>query len=125
MNRFSEKQISAQESLTVSRLENIAAGYKNTKLVRPSQSLIELMHWARIFVDKDDSGDWIPFIHNKISIDGSFMQFCEESGIFIKSIHTDALTSWESDHHDEHFVGVGIFHIIKGDLKFYPLWIVS
>jgi hypothetical protein len=118
MNRFSEKQISAQESLTVSRLANIAVGY-NPKFERPEQSLIELMHWARILVSQNDSGDWIPFIHNKISIDGSFMQFCEESGISINAIHTDALTSWESDHHDEHFVGVGIFHIAKGDLKFY------
>jgi len=120
MNRFSEKQISAQESLTVSRLKDIAVGYTNDiKTVRPAQSLIELMHWARIFVDIKDPGNWIPFIHNKISIDGSFMQFCEESGISTKAIHTDAITSWESDHHDEHFVGVGIFHIVKGDLKFY------
>jgi hypothetical protein len=120
VNRYSEKQISAQESLTVKRLDNIFVGYQIlSQAPRPEQSLVELMHWAKNIVVSKDRGEWIPFIHNKISIDGSFLQFCEESGVAVKALHTDAITSWQSDFHDEHFVGVGIFHIQKGDLKFY------
>lgn len=119
MNRFSEKQISAQESLTSKRLESISVGYQITSKSRPEQSLIELMHWAKDIVSVEDRGDWVPFIHNKISIDGSFLQFCEETGITVKALQTDAITSWQSDFHDEHFVGVGIFNIKRGALSFY------
>lgn len=119
MIRYSEAQISAQEALTTERLEKIAVDY-NHYHNRPTDSLIEVVHWARAFVEKiDNNGYWIPFIHNKISIDGSFMQFCEETGVNVKAVHTDALTSWDSDYHDENFVGVGIFEIKKGDLTFY------
>lgn len=119
MIRYSEKQISAQESLTVKRLQGIAVGYNNT-WVRPTDSLIEVMNWARTWVsEKEDKDDWIPFIHNKISIDGSFLQFCEETNVSVQAIHTDAVTSWQSDYNDEHFVGVGIFEIKKDNLRFY------
>ena len=118
MNRYSEKQISAQESLSVNRLADIAVGYKITS-VRPTDSLVEIIQWAKRYISNLDAGDWVPFIHNKISIDGSFLQFCEENGVTVKALHTDAITSWQSDYHDEHFVGVGVFNISKESLHFY------
>jgi len=120
MNRYSEKQISAQESLTAQRLNSISVGYQiRSSSPRPAESLIELMHWAKAVVADQDRGNLVPFIHNKISIDGSFLQFCEETDVTVQALHTDAITSWQSDFHDEHFVGVGIFSIQKGALKFY------
>jgi hypothetical protein len=119
MNRYSEKQLSAQESLTSKRLNDISVGYKIPSEIRPKDSLIELIHWARRYIGAINPGNWTPFIHNKISIDGSFLQFCDEAGVSVEAIHTDAVTSWQSDFHDEHFVGVGIFRITKGDLMFY------
>lgn len=111
MSRFSEKEISKQESLTPERLKAIAAGYTNLK-DRPIDSLIEVIHWARRYIENiTQMKDWVPFIHNKISIDGAFLQYCEESGLRLEAVHTDAITSWNTDSNDEHFVGIGIFEI--------------
>jgi intein/homing endonuclease len=111
MSRFSEKEISKQEALTPERLTRITAGYCN-KENRPIGSLIEVIHWARQYVETiTQQKDWIPFVHNKISIDGAFLQYCEESNLNLKAAHTDAITSWKTDSDDEHFVGIGIFEI--------------
>lgn len=118
-NRFSKKELSKQETLTKDRLKKLAVGY-NEYPNRPEQSLIQVVHWARRFVEEETTKQgWIPFIHNKISIDGAFLQYAEESKAQVRAIHTDALTSWKSDHDDEHFVGIGIFEIIIEDIKFY------
>ena len=111
MSRFSEKEISHQESLTPARLENIAVGYRQTSS-RPAESLIEIIRWANNFIENiSQNKDWTPFIHNKISIDGAFLKYCEEQDLHVRAIHTDAITSWRTDYDDEHFVGVGIFEI--------------
>lgn len=111
MSRFSEKEISKQESLTPERLKAIAAGYTHIK-DRPTDSLIEVIHWARGYIENiTQVKDWVPFIHNKISIDGAFLQYCEESGLRLEAVHTDAITSWNTDSDDEHFVGIGIFEV--------------
>jgi hypothetical protein len=120
MNRFSEKEISKQESLTIERLKSISVGYKAEGQSRPEKSLIEIIHWARRFVENTTGiNNWIPFIHNKISIDGSFLQYAEGCNAQVSAIHTDALTSWNTDHGDEHFVGVGIFEILVSDFSFF------
>lgn len=121
MSRFSEKDISNQEGLTPARLTSIAAGYTIEKN-RPTDSLVEVMHWARSYISSlsiYENDDWIPFIHNKISIDGAFLQYCEESNLKVKAVHTDAITSWKTDFDDEHFVGVGIFEIKNEHFRFY------
>lgn len=119
MSRFSEKDISQQDHLTPKRLADITlAGYEN-KVTRPAESLIELVHWARLFVQSNDGKTYIPFIHNKISIDGTFLQYAEESSAEVQAVHTDAITSWTTEHNHEHFVGVGIYRIKLGNLVFY------
>jgi hypothetical protein len=111
MSRFSKKDNSKQETLTSKRLQKIAVGYRH-KLDRPTDSLIQVVHWAREYIESiTQHKDWVPFIHNKISIDGAFLQYCEESGYSLKAIHTDAITSWNTNDGDEHFVGIGIFEI--------------
>lgn len=114
---FSKKDISKQLDLTSKRLEKIATGYHGSD-TRPESSFIELMHWAKRYIQSDssakDTADLIPFIHNKISIDGAFLQFCEENHLDVRALHTDSITSWKSEEEDEHFVSVGIFEI-KGD----------
>jgi hypothetical protein len=118
MNTFSEKELSKQESLTTERLNNISSGYVFNKY-RPKESLIELMQWSKNKVISIEKDQWEVFIHNKISIDGSFLKFSEETNTSVKSIHTDAITSWDSDYNDEHFVGIGIFEIKNNDMMFY------
>lgn len=121
MTRLSEKEISKQEHLTKERLEQLTSGYTTYKN-RPEGSFVELMQWSKWVIQKEseiDAEGLIPFVHNKISIDGTFLQFAEESKTVVKTLHSDGITSWESDHGDEHFVGIGIFEIQVQDLKFY------
>lgn len=119
MSRFSEKDLSKQEDLTYKRLQSIIAeGGNDSK--RPTDSLIEMIEWARKYVSNiSNHNDWVPYIHNKISIDGAFMQYCDECNLTVKAVHTDAITSWSTDHRDEHFVGVGIFEIIDSSFSFF------
>lgn len=121
MTRLSEKEISKQEHLTKERLEQLTSGYTTYKN-RPEGSFVELMQWSKWVIQKESKTDaegLIPFVHNKISIDGTFLQFADESKTVVKTLHSDGVTSWESDHGDEHFVGIGIFEIQVQDLKFY------
>lgn len=119
MTRLSEKEISKQEHLSKERLDNIYSEYDH-RIVRPEGSFVQLMQWAIKVVESNGHGDdWIPFVHNKISIDGTFLQFAEESVVSVKAIHSDGITSWESDHNDEHFVGIGIFEIKSQNFKFF------
>ena len=121
-----------EETLSAERLCHLAAGYTaeyypDDNRARPEGSLVQIMQWAARYVTaimgsglrSGEDSEWIPFIHNKISIDGSFIKFCEESNIDVKAVHTDAITSWQTDQGAEHFVGVGIFKITKGDLVFF------
>lgn len=123
MEIFSEKDLSKQESLTKARLNKISNIYQNWPN-RPKESLVELMQWAKVNIAKLPNNKNTKFeviIQNKISIDGSFFQFSEENNIEITPIHTDAITSWDNENNDEHFVGMGIFKIYDKsiELEFY------
>lgn len=120
MNRFSESEISKQEALTTKRLSDISAPFLSYE-TRPKESLVGLMHWAKkVLIGDGDSSQWQCYIHNKISMDGSFMQFCEENRVALDPVHSDAITSWKADNtDDEHFVAVGMFQITTKDLAFY------
>lgn len=120
MTRLSEKEISKQEHLNSKRLVEIYSPYDMGRSTRPEGSFVQLMHWAQKIVESETKeSNWIPFIHNKISIDGTFIQYVEEVGAKVRSIHSDGITSWQSDHGDEHFVGMGIYEIMSSDLKFF------
>ena len=119
MPRLSDKTLSKQEGLTAERLKNICTGYLSTAN-RPQASLVELMQWAKNFVEIEHNVNNLrAFVHNKISIDGTFLQFCEETGLKVQALHTDAITSWTTENADEHFVGVGIFDIQCQGWRFY------
>jgi hypothetical protein len=130
MQTLSEKEVSEQESLSIERLNKISTGY-NFYNNRPPENLVDLMQWAKEQIYKYQCAQQVKpvlnnafsrlevFIHNKISIDGSFMKFVEEVGASVKSLHTDAITSWNSDYNDEHFVGTGVFEIVFNTLTFY------
>lgn len=118
---LSEKEISKQESLTLERFNKLSSNKNFDCNNRPKESLIELVQWAKSQIGEKVGGtkNYECFIHNTINMDGSFMVFCEEINVKSEAIHTDAITSWQTDHDDEHFISVGIFKISKDDLTFY------
>ena len=123
---LSDKNISKQESLTSQRLD-VLCGSKQIPPIRyhantrPEASLINLIGWTKDFLFHRDEilNDWEVFIHNKITIDGAFFQFCKEKKANIETLHTDAITSWKNSYNNEQFIAAGIFKITKDDLEFY------
>jgi SpoVK/Ycf46/Vps4 family AAA+-type ATPase len=58
------------------------------------------------------------FVHNRIIIDGQFLQFCEESGITVECLYKDSIISWKTDHDCEKFFAQGVFLIKARGLEF-------
>jgi hypothetical protein len=117
-NFLSEKDIDQQQHLSSGRLE-LLDGEAYLADDRPSNSLSELMHWTQKTFGKHlPKGRSGIYIHNKITIDGAFLQFCEESSVQIKCLFKDAVTSWKTRFDTEHFMAMGVFKITKGDLDF-------
>ena len=123
---LSEEIVEKQEHLSVERLKNLTPilefrHFKN----RPTANLIDLMHWVnRTFslTNLQNYGEPASnpvknnenlqcFIHNKIVIDGAFLQFCEENDVKITCLMRDSIASWKTEHDSEHFMMQGIFQI--------------
>jgi len=125
---LNEDTIESQESLNKKRFQSLIPRFawnqsgidylKN----RPEANLIDLMHWVKNNYSKyckSNSSQMEVYIHNKIVIDGSFMQFAEENNIKIECLMRDSIASWKTDKHDhEHFMAQGIFRIYNDNFDF-------
>jgi len=127
---LTEEQVEEQEHLNGDRLKIFQPKYpwtrtaktKDGDLDRPREDLIDLMHWVKNVFAKDlrvkDSEQLGCYIHNKIVIDGSFIEFCEQHNVHISCLYRDSVASWKSDHNFEHFMAQGVFKIKHGPLTF-------
>lgn len=130
---LSEEIVEKQEHLTKERLEKLNpcltfAWMKN----RPDANLIDLMHWVKQSFSSnkitnnlaDISNPLVNrnnlqcFIHNKIVIDGAFLQFCEENNVKVECLLRDSVASWKTEHDSEHFMMQGIFKISTENFDF-------
>ncbi len=123
MSDLTEAQIEKQEDLSNKRLALLKPEIIwGSVPERPTHNLIDLMHWVRqnFAVDSGapDALEHGCFIHNKIVIDGSFLEFCDQKGVKIKTLYLDSVASWRSDHDSEHFMAQGVFKIIYKNLEF-------
>lgn len=118
---LTEAQVDRQEHLSAERLALLQPKREfYTDSTRPTANLIELMHWTKdnfgkFISSKDNLNCWI---HNKIVIDGSFLEFSEQKKIKIECLHRDSIASWKSDRDNEHFMAQGVFKITKDKLSF-------
>ena len=128
---LSETDIEKQEHLSAERLAVLKpskswAAVKDFCKERPTQNLIDLMHWVETeFAAQEFPSDWTTlekniqcFIHNKIVMDGSFMEFCEQTKTTISTLYLDSIASWRSEHNFEHFMAQGIFKISRDGMEF-------
>jgi ATPase family associated with various cellular activities (AAA) len=118
-------EIDAQEHLSTKRLKALqelgrANISNNALLERPKDSLIQLMFWTETHFSPHLSAKSKinRFIHNKIIIDGEFVQFAEESKVKISPLLRDSIVSWKTDEGNESFFMQGVFLIERGDTKF-------
>lgn len=112
-------ELDAQENLTLAKLQAIRSKSTVVPANRPKDSYIELVAWVeKNYGNNLDSDKISRFVHNKIIIDGQFLQFCSENGIQVNSVYDDSIVSWKSDHGNEKFFMQGIFIVKKKGTKF-------
>jgi hypothetical protein len=65
-----------------------------------------------------DKNDVNTFMHNKIMIDGHFLNFAKESNIEITKLYKGPIVSWKLENNDEKFIAQGIFLIKTKNVEF-------
>jgi len=111
-----------QEHLSKKRLEALIADgvFPITDQERPMASFIDLMDWivngfGNALKDKTNLQK---FVHNRIIIDGQFLQFCEERKIKVTCLYKDSVISWTTEHDFEKFFVQGVFLIQSKEVEF-------
>jgi hypothetical protein len=121
---FSPEDIEKQEDLNLHRLNSLISKtdqYSHSFYPdRPAANFIDLMEWTernfRIFLT--DKVGLNKLVNNRIVIDGSFMQFCEERGVEITCLGKDSIISWSTEHNFEKFFVQGVFLIKNKNMEF-------
>lgn len=124
-NDLNEDTLEKQEHLSIERFKNLKPKFDWVRddspgHQRPSANLVDLMHWAKnkYATALNSRFNLEVYIHNKIVIDGSFLQFCEENNFKIECLMRDSIASWKTDHDCEHFMAQGVFRIYNDKFDF-------
>jgi hypothetical protein len=118
IQNITENQIDKQQALTKKRLDTLKPKY-SWDYNRPKENFIDLMQWVKDKFSKDLGGkDLQCYVHSKITMNGSFMQFAEKNKISIECLMKDSIASWNTEFNSEHFTIQGVFKITKGDFSF-------
>lgn len=119
--------IEEQEHLSADKLSMILEEFpyegENAERVlaaRPDSNFIDIMNWVQdnFALTLKDNNELENFVHNKISIDGEFLQFCQENNVKVTCLFKDAIISWASENGFEKFFAQGIFKIETKDTEF-------
>lgn len=116
MNLTPEK-MEEQEHLSLKRLHVMTpdGSFPTTIDPRPTANFIDLMDWTveGFHSALRDKKMLHKFVHNRIIVDGQFLQFCEEKKVTVECLYKDSVISWKTDHEFEKFFLQGVF-LIKG-----------
>ena len=112
-----------QENLSHQRLVGLVPKsdkYEDSLGERPEANFIDLMDWvlkhfASALKDKTKLNK---FVHNRIIVDGQFLQFCEEHKVTIECLYKDSVISWQTEHDYEKFFAQGVFLIKARGVEF-------
>src|ERR1035437_9323489 len=113
--------LESQEHLSLQRLESlVSSNFKHDVFSRPTADFIDLMNWTwkNFSPALVDPIDLEKFVHNRIIIDGQFLQFCEERKIKVECLLKDSAISWKTDHDFEKFFVQGVFLIKAKGVEF-------
>lgn len=117
---LSPKEMEAQEHLSLQWLSQLRTvdptpHFKLDLSGRPKESFAELMGWVQNVFQKflSDTSELNRFVHNRIIVDGQFMQFCQENNVEVKVLLKDSFISWKTEHNFEKYFMQGVF-LIKG-----------
>jgi hypothetical protein len=119
---LSPTEMENQEHLSADKLSSFIVYNQQVDSLppRPSSNFIELMNWGlnNFSFALKDKHDLNKFVHNRIVIDGQFIQFCKEKNISIECLYKDSVISWKTDHEYEKFFVQGVFLIKSKNLEF-------
>lgn len=125
---ISSADLEKQEHLGIENLKIISNEYSvatglEMQQSRPKESFLELMNWVSNWFSSyiRESNDYTfinKFVHNRILIDGQFMQYCKLNNITITPLLKDGIVSWKSEHNYEKFFAQGIFLIQSKSCRF-------
>lgn len=110
-----------QEHLSLERLmKMIVTNQVDALDSRPSANFIDLMMWTTNSFSGalKDRAHLNKFVHNRIIIDGQFLQFCAENKVDVTCLYKDSVISWKTDHNFEKFFVQGVFLIRLKGLEF-------
>jgi hypothetical protein len=115
-----------QEHLAIERLHSLIATQQDVlksaapSKARPAASFLELMNWTsdNFKGSLKNQSDLNNFVHNRIIIDGQFLQFCEENNVTVECLYKDSIISWKTDHDFEKFFVQGVFLIKARGMEF-------
>jgi hypothetical protein len=111
-----------QEHLSKKRLDALIADgvFATTDEPRPTANFIDLMDWTveGFKGALEDKKNLQKFVHNRIIIDGQFLQFCEERKIKVECLYKDSIISWTTEHDFEKFFVQGVFAIRTKGVEF-------
>lgn len=116
------EDLEKQEDLNLSRLANlvpVSEKYVDIK-DRPTANFIDLMNWTeKNFLSAlKDRKKMNKFVHNRIIVDGQFLQFCQETNATVECLYKDSLISWKTEHDFEKFFAQGVFLIKSKGVEF-------
>lgn len=117
-------ELEKQEHLSLNKLQDL--GYGNTNFIcvdeqtRPAANFIDLMKWVQYTFGSalKDKKNLERFVHNRIIVDGQFLEFCKEKEIIVECLYKDSYISWKTDHDYEKFFAQGVFLIKSHGLEF-------
>lgn len=111
-----------EEHLTAKRLASLVVNKSVTVdgVNRPKENFVDLMSWAKEKFTPflQDQKNVSSFVHNRIIIDGQFMQFCEANKVSIEVLHRDSIVSWKTESDFEKFFVQGVFLVKSKGVEF-------
>lgn len=112
-----------QEHLSLERLTQLRPTHRvgpSGNDLRPPANFIDLMNWTvkNFGGALKDTVNLEKFVHNRIIIDGQFLQFAKENGVSIECLYKDSSISWTTEHDFEKFFVQGVFLIKAKGLEF-------
>ena len=131
---FSTKMIEVEEHLTANNLETLNVKYEQGEYStlypclenRPLDNFSKLMDWVddTFSFIMSDNKNTNKFVHNRIIIDGQFLQYCKEKNVEVRCLYKDSIISWKTDCDYEKFFAQGVFLIKNKDTEFLhaALW---
>jgi len=117
---LNSSEIEKQESLDVSVLKSLQQNNYKIYEGRPAANFLDLMKWTQENF-KYHLGDRLNlnrFVHNRIIIDGQFLQFCKQNKVSVTQLYNDSVISWKTDSGFEKFFFQGVFLIKGKDFEF-------